>query len=220
MDTLHILADLETAGITAAELPSYLASVHAPLDLGARVVLEAGESEVGGFDWPRPDPNDPQGQTRLAVLYEEVPGGAGYLRQLGERLGEVAAVVARVLDGCGCERACYACLKSYANQDEHELLDRRVAFEFLAPWVDTPEVTGRRLPSFADGFVGVPALADRAPPRSGPHRPRSSEGTDAVPVSDPPRRRRTGTALHHGRLRLGRSAAGGRLLRRVGTPQF
>ncbi|MGI8810544.1 MAG: DEAD/DEAH box helicase [Acidimicrobiales bacterium] len=155
-DTLHLLADLETAGVTAVELSSYLASVRAALDLGARVVLEAGEGEVAGFDWPRPDPDDPQGQTRLAVLYEQVPGGAGYLRQLAERLGEVAAVVVPVLDRCVCESACYACLKSYANQDEHELLDRRTASSFLAPWAGTPDVAGRKLPSFSDGFQGVP----------------------------------------------------------------
>jgi ATP-dependent helicase YprA (DUF1998 family) len=59
---------------------------------------------------------------RLAVLYEEVPGGAGYLRQLAERLGEVADAIVPVLDGCACEKSCYACLRSYGNQQESHLL--------------------------------------------------------------------------------------------------
>jgi ATP-dependent helicase YprA (DUF1998 family) len=68
---------------------------------------------------------------RLAVLYEEVPGGAGYLRQLAERLGEVADAIVPVLDGCACEKSCYACLRSYGNQQESHLLDRHVAADFL-----------------------------------------------------------------------------------------
>lgn len=33
------------------------ASVRAALDLGSRIVLQSGDGEVDGFDWPRPDPN-------------------------------------------------------------------------------------------------------------------------------------------------------------------
>ncbi|MEO3859502.1 DUF1998 domain-containing protein [Acrocarpospora sp. B8E8] len=46
-----------------------------------------------------PDSTGPESEDaslRLAVLYEEVPGGAGYLRQLAERFGDVAATLVPV----------------------------------------------------------------------------------------------------------------------------
>lgn len=156
VDCLQILPDLEALDIQASHLEEFLASVRAALDLGCRVVLQAGEDEVAGFDWPRPDPNSAEALMRLAVLYEEVPGGAGYLRQLAERFGEVAATLVPVLDDCTCERACYACLRSYNNQLEGHLLDRHVAADFLREFINAPDATLHRVGSFTDGFHGLP----------------------------------------------------------------
>ncbi|MEV6985422.1 helicase-related protein [Sphaerisporangium sp. NPDC051017] len=159
VDCLQIMPDLEEPGITPDHLQEFLASIRAALDLGCRVVLQAGEDEVAGFDWPRPDPEGEDAALRLAVLYEQVPGGAGYLRQLAERFGEVAATLVPVLDGCACERSCYACLRSYGNQLEEDLLDRRMAADFLRRFAGAPDVEGRRVPTYADGFVGRPRSA-------------------------------------------------------------
>ncbi|MFI7131328.1 DEAD/DEAH box helicase [Nonomuraea sp. NPDC050153] len=159
VDCLQILPDLEVFDIRADQLEEFLASVRAALDLGCRVVLQAGEDEVAGFDWPRPDPESEDAALRLAVLYEEVPGGAGYLRQLAERFGEVAAALVPVLDGCGCERSCYACLRSYGNQLEVDLLNRSVAADFLRRFVGAEDVEGRKVPTYADGFFGRPRSA-------------------------------------------------------------
>ncbi|HEX6467881.1 MAG TPA: helicase-related protein, partial [Streptosporangiaceae bacterium] len=159
VDCLQILPDLEAFDISSDRLEEFLASTRAALDLGSRIVLQAGEDEVAGFDWPRPDPESDDVSLRLAVLYEEVPGGAGYLRQLAERFGEVAAALVPVLDNCSCERSCYACLRSYGNQLEGDLLDRHVAADFLRRFVDAPDVTGRRVPTYSDAFVGRPRSA-------------------------------------------------------------
>jgi hypothetical protein len=156
VDCLQLLPDLETFGITPKNLQEFLASIRAALDLGSRVVLQSGDNEIDGFDWPRPEPDGKDALMRLAVLYEEVPGGAGYLRQLGERFGEIAAALVPVLDECDCERSCYACLRSYNNQAETDLLDRRMAAEFLRHFTDAPDVEGIKVPSFADGFIGLP----------------------------------------------------------------
>lgn len=156
VDCLQILPDLEALDIQAGRLEEFLASIRAALDLGCRVVLQAGEDEVAGFDWPRPDPNSAEALLRLAVLYEEVPGGAGYLRQLAERFGEVAAALVPVLDDCTCERACYACLRSYNNQLEGHLLNRHVATDFLRRFINAPAAILHRVGSFADGFHGLP----------------------------------------------------------------
>jgi hypothetical protein len=147
---------MEAFNIRPANLQEYLASVRAALDLGSRIVLQSGDGEVDGFDWPRPDPDSAEAMLRLAVLYEEVPGGAGYLRQLAERLGEVAGAIVPVLDGCACEKSCYACLRSYGNQQESHLLDRHVAADFLRRFAGTPPVQGTRVPAFSDGFTGLP----------------------------------------------------------------
>ncbi|NGM14212.1 DEAD/DEAH box helicase [Verrucosispora sioxanthis] len=156
VDCLQLLPDMEAVGIPPAQLPAFLASVRASLDLGCRTVLQAGDAEVAGFDWPRPDPNSDEALMRLAVLYEEVPGGAGYLRQLAQQFGEVAATLVPVLDGCSCEQSCYACLRSYNNQVEADLLDRHVAADFLRTLAGAPDVEGRRIPVFTDGIIGLP----------------------------------------------------------------
>ena len=98
VDCLQLLPDMEDFDIRPDNLQEYLASVRAALDLGCRIVLQSGDDEVAGFDWPRPDPDSDEAMLRLAVLYEEVPGGAGYLRQLAERFGEVAATIVPILD--------------------------------------------------------------------------------------------------------------------------
>ncbi|MEU8202922.1 DEAD/DEAH box helicase [Streptosporangium sp. NPDC049046] len=159
VDCLQILPDLEELDIPGNRLEEFLASIRAALDLGCRVILQAGEDEVAGFDWPRPDPESDDASLRLAVLYEEVPGGAGYLRQLAERFGEVAQVLVPVLDGCSCERSCYACLRSYGNQLEEGLLDRRMAADFLRHFAGAPDVSGRRVATYSDVFVGRPRSA-------------------------------------------------------------
>ncbi|MGY5058664.1 DEAD/DEAH box helicase [Streptomyces sp. 900105755] len=159
VDCLQILPDLESLDIRPDNLEEFLASIRAALDLGCRVVLQAGDEEVAGFDWPRPDPESEDASLRLAVLYEEVPGGAGYLRQLAERFGEVAATLVPVLDDCACERSCYACLRSYGNQLEGDLLDRRIAADFLRRFIYAPDVSGLRVPTYSDAFHGRPRSA-------------------------------------------------------------
>ena len=68
------------------------------------------------------------------ILYDDVPGGAGLVAQLTDatsfrRVLERAR--ARVEGGCGCDRSCYGCLRSYRNQFAHPHLDRRVAFKVI-----------------------------------------------------------------------------------------
>ena len=71
---------------------------------------------------------------KAVVLYDDVPGGAGLVAQL-----TTAASFRRVLErsrqrvagGCGCDRSCYGCLRSYRNQFAHPHLDRTVALKAL-----------------------------------------------------------------------------------------
>lgn len=45
---------MEDFDISPENLEEYLASVRAALDLGCCIVLEPGENENVGFDWPHP----------------------------------------------------------------------------------------------------------------------------------------------------------------------
>ena len=68
------------------------------------------------------------------VLYDNVPGGAGLVAQLGD-----PRVFRRMLDAtrerlggnCGCDLSCYGCLRSYRNQFAHPFLDRTKALASL-----------------------------------------------------------------------------------------
>jgi hypothetical protein len=217
VDCLQLLPDMEAFDIGPANLQEYLASVRAALDLGSRIVLQSGDGEVDGFDWPRPDPDSAEAMLRLAVLYEEVPGGAGYLRQLAERLGEVADAIVPVLDGCACEKSCYACLRSYGNQQESHLLDRHVAADFLRRFAGNPARAGNPRPRLLRRVHRPAPVPDRAAPRRRPHQRGSRPRHRPALLGRPRLRRRQPPPRHHHRLRLARSESR-RLLRRLGKP--
>lgn len=72
------------------------------------------------------------------VLFDNTPGGAGYVRQLKNistfmsMLESALAIVSK----CSCggdvgDTACYGCLCNYYNQRQHDILQRRYAIDFL-----------------------------------------------------------------------------------------
>src|SRR5260370_30415966 len=78
------------------------------------------------------------------LFYEASEGGAGVLRQLVDDPGAIAALARRALTVChfnpvtledeladACGKACYRCLLDYANQPDHQLLDRGLIRETL-----------------------------------------------------------------------------------------
>jgi ATP-dependent helicase YprA (DUF1998 family) len=69
-----------------------------------------------------------QGKQAEIYLYDTLPGGAGFARQVRDRSPEVLAQALKLLEECpaNCERSCYRCLRSYKNKFEHNLLDRFV----------------------------------------------------------------------------------------------
>lgn len=68
------------------------------------------------------------------VLYDDVPGGAGLVRQLTDERAfrRVLEMSRDRVDGrCRCDRSCYGCLRSYRNQFVHTHLDRGKALAVL-----------------------------------------------------------------------------------------
>lgn len=71
------------------------------------------------------------------VLFDNTPGGAGYVRQLNnpEVLAGMLKAGFKVVDTCVCggelaDTACYSCLLNYYNQKQHDILKRRYALDF------------------------------------------------------------------------------------------
>ncbi|TET39234.1 MAG: DEAD/DEAH box helicase [Planctomycetota bacterium] len=74
-----------------------------------------------------------EGREAEIYIYDTLPGGAGFVRRVGD-LGEAVFEEAlRILENCleNCDRSCYRCLRSYKNKFEHDLLDRHVGASLL-----------------------------------------------------------------------------------------
>jgi hypothetical protein len=70
------------------------------------------------------------------VIYDNVPGGAGYSRRIGQQFRDVLQRAYQIVESCPCDSSCYDCLRTYSNQPFHHQLDRRLVKEFLKPLVE------------------------------------------------------------------------------------
>ncbi|MBF0470024.1 MAG: DEAD/DEAH box helicase [Gammaproteobacteria bacterium] len=86
------------------------------------------------------EPDRDSGMARhYLVIYDTVPGGTGYLKQLthsAETLIDLLLVALPLLTGCQCVSdveadGCYQCLYAYRNSRDMRLISRRGAVEFL-----------------------------------------------------------------------------------------
>ena len=74
------------------------------------------------------------GEYRSLVLFDNVPGGAGHVRLIANKLREVLQAAFEVTENCpGCSRdqSCNACLRNFRNQYAHDLLKRGPVADFL-----------------------------------------------------------------------------------------
>jgi len=65
------------------------------------------------------------------IFYDRAPGGAGLVKEAHQRWREVVSETRRVVTDCDCERACYDCLKDFANQTHHRALNRHDVIAFF-----------------------------------------------------------------------------------------
>lgn len=114
-----------------------MASLQAALKSALQVCYQLEDNELAAE--PLPDRN----QRTSLLFYEATEGGAGVLRQLTEDHQALAKVATKALQLCHfepktledlrqaehalepCEAACYHCLMTYANQRDHDILDRK-----------------------------------------------------------------------------------------------
>jgi hypothetical protein len=74
---------------------------------------------------------------REIILYDTTAGGAGYTRQLGDRIAELFKASARRLEDCDCQDSCYKCLRTYHNQLIHARLNKQRLSEGFSHFVAT-----------------------------------------------------------------------------------
>lgn len=75
--------------------------------------------------------------TPSIILFDKVPGGAGYMREVFTHIEDVLDKSLQLLRVCQCgsETSCYGCLKNYSNQYCHDYLSRGAAMEFISKMI-------------------------------------------------------------------------------------
>lgn len=130
-DTLH-LRFVGGPGLTLPppyDLSFWLSLVYALIQ-GASQALQVERRDIDGVLHPR---RLETGWGQTIVLYDDVPGGAGYVRQIRDNMETVLHAAHHVVScpDCGPETSCYRCLRDYNNQFYHPLLRRGQVLGFL-----------------------------------------------------------------------------------------
>lgn len=82
------------------------------------------------------------------ILYDGVPGGAGHVKRIAEKIPDVIFQASRKVAGqcgCGAETSCYGCIRNYSNQMIHEKLSRGAAYQYLMT-LQNEKAVDRKLP--------------------------------------------------------------------------
>lgn len=133
-------------------------SLTSALLAAAAQVIDVPRTELGGLFVPLAD------QRAEIVIYDDVPGGAGYSRRIANRFDEVLKKAYEIVSSCACETSCYDCLRTYSNQPFHAQLNRNQVTKFLRPIVEqvSPD---EQLQKFAPNAnrVSLSQMADHLP---------------------------------------------------------
>jgi ATP-dependent helicase YprA (DUF1998 family)/very-short-patch-repair endonuclease len=120
-----------------------MASIQAALKNAIQVVYQLEDNELAAEPLPHRD------RRNRILFFEAAEGGAGVLRHLLDDNDAIRKVARQALELChidpdsgddlkrapraneDCEAACYDCLMSYVNQQDHKLLDRKSIRDLL-----------------------------------------------------------------------------------------
>lgn len=110
-----------------------LRTVSEALAKAACAILEVEAGELMAEYRPALTPAGLAGLEAEVFLYDTLPGGAGFSRQLASRGDELFQRALRILKACpeDCDSSCYRCLRSFKNKFEHGQLDRHVGAELV-----------------------------------------------------------------------------------------
>ncbi len=109
--------------------PPSVESLAYALQRGICRTLDVEAQDIGvSWRWLGQKNEQPRAEI---VLYDLTPGGAGFVKQAMESWSEVLQESKKLCSVCGCEDACYDCLKTYSNQAYHEKLSRQSVADFI-----------------------------------------------------------------------------------------
>ena len=162
-DSVLLLHELTTEAIRMVlpvsmfEVHERMASFKGALLLGLREDFggDPGHLEVAVSDSPN---RKGQGRRQFLVLFDNVPGGTGYLGRLAdpERMRAILDAARTIISRCPCNAegrsACHRCLLGVVDRHEYDLARRDLALEMLDDLLD--EWTPEPVPSVADIDIG------------------------------------------------------------------
>ena len=114
-------------------------NLHTPLNLvEARSTLQSLLAATPVFGIPTEDVGGtlrplPGGAGTALIIFDAVPGGAGYVHAIRDDLERLMERARKIVDECKCgeDSSCYGCLRTYRNQAYHEDLTRGDALRIL-----------------------------------------------------------------------------------------
>ena len=124
-EAIRLLLPITNLEIDDEKLHSLIASIHMGLKLFFKGSVD--HLRVGIYD---EIDNANESSKRYLVLYDTVPGGTGYLKQLiidKNPLFEVLELANKKIKNCDCEDGCYKCLYAYKNNFDRPLISKNKA---------------------------------------------------------------------------------------------
>ncbi|MEB3290116.1 MAG: Zn-binding domain-containing protein, partial [Leptolyngbya sp.] len=138
-DLLYLFRQFESEAIRILmpvdilNFPERLHSFIAALQLGLKLHFQGNVDHLRVLISEEPQPNGSLRRPYL-FLYDTIPGGTGYLKQLLRNTDDFMAVLEKALDvvtHCDCEDGCYGCLFAYRNSFDHDRTKRTEAAKIL-----------------------------------------------------------------------------------------
>ncbi|MES5265449.1 DEAD/DEAH box helicase [Priestia megaterium] len=112
-----------------------LYTFKACLELGLRKWYRGNPGHLVVKEHVEPIQGEQYGKRHFLVIYDEVPGGTGYLKNLVETntFLEVLEKAYEALITCDCEQqdGCYKCLYAYQNQYEIDVISKKLGIQLL-----------------------------------------------------------------------------------------
>lgn len=148
-DPLILVHELVTEAIrllvpvSMYEVDERLASFKGALLLGIRATLGGNPDHLTVTTADAPN-RAGQGRRRFLVLYDQVPGGTGYLGPLADpaSIKGILEAARDVIARCPCRNegrpACHRCLLGVVGRNEYDLVRRDLARELLDAMLDDP----------------------------------------------------------------------------------
>ena len=143
-DSLYLYRDLKSEAVRillpladVAESEKARHSLRAALNMGLRSFFKGAVDHLEITEMQEPASG---AHKQYLVIYDRVPGGTGYLKQLllsPDKLFELLQQARDKLANCSCTRqpdrdGCYSCIFAYRTSRQHSLVSRQLATELLS----------------------------------------------------------------------------------------